>query len=309
VGPSAEQAPPPRKVSTASVLKQQPALSFAQLHQQEFDKLYDEWLEDDAVQRPFMALESWEKARTLALIRESGGSFDPSVMHAMYRQQTDLVSQIQSTSQRFERCCTVLEQLVLNPAFVRRVTAFLHKHHLAFVSSKPSRERGEFSHEDFLVYKDYSAMVQQMVLGELAAKVESFDVDEFFDALFDTPASSVVDAAVSGGNNDGSSVQVLSFEVWEILLSFLKFENFCDVMDDYITSHYNTSTYDSTVGASKVSGLRGAVKRSSPPPSQAQVRAAPASAASSQSGSNSVRPTSIATSTTGKSVAGLRAKK
>jgi hypothetical protein len=289
----------PQKRKDASAPKT--ALSFAQLHQQEFDKLYDEWLEDDAVQRPFMALESWEKARTLALIRENGGSFDPSVMHAMYRQQSDLLSQIQSAAQRFEECCTVLEQLVMDRTFVRRVTAFLHKHHRTFLSSKPNRERGEFAHAEYLVYQDYSGMVQQMVLGELAAKVENFDPDEFFDALFDTPASSIVAAAASTSGESGEAAQeqqqVLSFEVWEILLSFLKFENFCDVMDDYIATHYNTNTYDNAVGASKVGGLRGVKRRSPPPASSANT---PPLSASSQaargSTASSTAPQKVASS-------------
>lgn len=290
-------------------------LSFAQLHQQEFDKLYDQWLEDDAVQRPFMALESWEKARTLALIRENGGAFDPSVLHAMFRQQSDLLSQIQSASQRFEQCCAVLEQLVVDRAFVRRVTAFLHKHHRTFLASKPSRERGEFAHAEYVVYHDYSGMVQQTVLGELAAKVEQFDADEFFDALFDTPASSVVAAATAGtgvSEDIGAAAmeqqQVLSFEVWEILLSFLKFENFCDVMDDYIAAHYNTNTYENAVGASKVGGLRGVKRRSPPPVAASPAVATPVAASPLTSGRTSVASSSGLTAKTSSSATSSTAK-
>jgi hypothetical protein len=144
-------------------------------------------------------------------------------------------------------------------------------------------------------------MVQQMVLGELAAKVENFDPDEFFDALFDTPASSIVAAAASTSGESGEAAQeqqqVLSFEVWEILLSFLKFENFCDVMDDYIATHYNTNTYDNAVGASKVGGLRGVKRRSPPPASSANT---PPLSASSQaargSTASSTAPQKVASS-------------
>lgn len=245
-----------------------------QQHDQALAERFKAWVarDDDA---PFIAEREDQLARMAC-----DGPFDPVAFRERMQHSNDFFEKQRAAMARFEEAVGVLEDLVVSTKFVTKVNQFLQKYHKEFLQSLPDRARGEFRHAEFDVFRKYSDMVQKMILDTLRKKIKGFDEDEFFDRVFDAkmraqvdpdeppePLEDEVDDAASNNESesdtskwrsrrkvarnlsaaDASEESALSYEVWEVLLSFLKFECFNDLMDEFISSFYGTTVASSSV--------------------------------------------------------------
>lgn len=274
-------------------------MSLPQLTQWHFDRLYDEWLEQEE-ESPFVALEYWQKAEAYAVIEKSSGT-DPGEIHQILRQSKNRETHNGMLDQtlRFNAAVDHLETFVMSDSFVSKVNQFLHKHHKTFLLSKPARERGEYQHKDHEVFSNYCKLMESLMIGDLKRNVDGFDEEEFFELIFDPPqfAESQPSDGSSSPSSSSRSVSALSFEVWEVLLSFLKFENFCELMDEYINTHYGVKESGPGVGS---------LRRSPPPPSAPATNKVPPSTAqlSSKPPQAAASPATVASKPKGGSTIG-----
>lgn len=281
-----EEATVPPPAARQPLAASQRGMTLAQLTRQHYNTMYHAWLDADS-DSPFLAYDHWERAEAMAIIDMAGGSIDPGEMHQLFRQKATREEPFNDPNLRFALCINLLEELVVSDSFERKVNRFLHTHHKSFVASMPSRAKGEFQHSDHDVFTKYGEMMETLVLGELQKRITNFDEMEFFDMLFQT----------DNATNEPDSP--LSFALWEVLLSFLKFENFCELMDEYISVHYGVAdTRRDTKARSVIGSLR-----KSPPPSAASSaessRTAPAAARKSSTPTTAA-PSTPSTATTSK---------
>lgn len=258
-------------------------MNVAQLTEHYFDQMYKEWLESDA-DKTFMALEQWNKAEAMAIL-DKANTFDPSELHQALRQtvnSSEARAETLNRTLRFNDAVTRLEQYVVSDGFVRRVNQFLQRHHQTFLKSKAARDRGEYSHSDHTVWTQYCALMEQLVVGELKRNVTDFDEEEFFQKIFESSASEEADDTATADNSSSSAFGSLSYAAWEVLLSFLRFEHFCSVMDEFIDVHYGV---DKGAESSGARGLVGSLRKSPPPSAQSSDAGASNRSATSQRGS------------------------
>jgi hypothetical protein len=270
-------------------------MTIDQLTDYHFDRLYQEWAQSDSDVR-FIAADEWHRAEAIAVM-ERAGTTDLATIHQQMRQKDNSHGNAYSDNLRrqlvHDAALSRLEEYVVSGLFVRRVNQFLHKHHKLFLDTKLARERGEHQHKEFDVWQNYAQLMEQLVVGDLKRSVEDFEEQSFFDKLFEDQEEQ--DAGASGAvDSRRRTVAGLSLEAWEVVLSFMRFEHFCDMMDDYIGVHYGVVGE----GGSNVTGLVSALRRISPPPSASHVGSTSKSGAA-PSTSTTAAPRTVSTPTVG----------
>ncbi|CUE60986.1 Hypothetical protein, putative [Bodo saltans] len=284
VSPRPASSDPPEQPA-ATVPHPTQHMTIDQLTEYHFDRLYQEWVQSEADVR-FIAADEWHRAEAIAVL-ERAGTTDLATIHQQMRQKDNAHNgNAYGDNLRLQlvhdAALSRLEEYVMSGPFVRRVNQFLHKHHKLFLDTKPARERGEHQHKEYDVWQNYAQLMEQLVVGDLKRSVDDFEEQSFFDKLFEEQEERDAGGAASVDNRR-RTVAGLSLEAWEVVLSFMRFEHFCDMMDEYIGVHYGVMGE----GGSNVTNVVSALRRTSPPP-------LPSSSISSNGVSKSTATASVA---------------
>lgn len=86
------------------------------------------------------------------------------------------------------------------------------------------RQGGEHTHEEFMLFKQYTKLVEAEIATVLSNEAPSHDPQQFLERLVD--------------ENDDVEDSCFSLAAWEVLLAALKFEAFCDLADDRVTAKH-----------------------------------------------------------------------